>query len=288
MRWEDERYVRVYTRDTPDWMVWPWQSRALLPLLMRKLDRQGVIELGKHGVTALAAAVALPVEVVEAGLAGLLTDGCVIRNGSRLVMRNFIRGQEAVASAKLRQKTWRDREKIRDASLLDHNVASTNVDAERRGETARDAARRGETPSLAVPSLAVPDLKALSNSKASSTVVEVFEFWRETMKSPRSKLDGAREKPIKQMLAKGYTADELKLAVQGCALDPFSMGDNDRGQKYNQLRVICRDSDHVEKFMAIAVEHHQQPRPESQRRKTDEEIEREFNEQWEREHGTGT
>lgn len=154
MQWEDERYIRIYTRDTPDWTVWPWQSRALLPLLMRKLDRMGLMELGKHGTVALAALVGLPIEVVGAGLDGLIADGCVVQSGTKLVMRNFIAGQEAVASGSLRQKTWREREKIRDETLRNVDETLANVDGARRGETDGDAARRRETPSLAVPSLA--------------------------------------------------------------------------------------------------------------------------------------
>ena len=34
MRWEDERYVRVYTRDTPEWCLLSWEARALFLLLL--------------------------------------------------------------------------------------------------------------------------------------------------------------------------------------------------------------------------------------------------------------
>ena len=30
MRWEDERYVRVYTRDTPGWLSLSFDAQALL------------------------------------------------------------------------------------------------------------------------------------------------------------------------------------------------------------------------------------------------------------------
>ena len=48
MRWEDENYVRLYTRDTTDWKLLSWEARALFVLLMRKLDRAGILELGRQ------------------------------------------------------------------------------------------------------------------------------------------------------------------------------------------------------------------------------------------------
>ena len=45
--WANERYeVRLYTRDTPNWTVAPWEARAVLPLILRKLDRKGILDLG--------------------------------------------------------------------------------------------------------------------------------------------------------------------------------------------------------------------------------------------------
>lgn len=54
MDWQDERFVRLYTRDTADWLTWPWQSRALFPLLMRKADRVGRVSMGRSGLAGLA------------------------------------------------------------------------------------------------------------------------------------------------------------------------------------------------------------------------------------------
>jgi hypothetical protein len=49
MRWPDESYVKLYTRDTPTWRAMAWQARALLPLLMRKVDKAGLMECGSLG-----------------------------------------------------------------------------------------------------------------------------------------------------------------------------------------------------------------------------------------------
>ncbi len=96
--WANERYVRVYTRDTPDMMLWPWESRAIWPLLVRKADRSGLIPT-KHGLRALSVLIAIPIEVVTAGVAGLLEDGCLREvSGGGYLIPNYIEAQETPAS----------------------------------------------------------------------------------------------------------------------------------------------------------------------------------------------
>lgn len=103
MEWSDERYVRLYTRDTPDWVALGWEAQALLMLLMRKMDRAGVLHLGKSQEHGLAAMLHMPAEVVTRALARLLDDGCFERVGNSLVMRNFLPAQEARQSDRHRQ-----------------------------------------------------------------------------------------------------------------------------------------------------------------------------------------
>jgi hypothetical protein len=111
MRWEDERYIRFYTRNPPEWCVMKWQSRGLMGLILREVDRAGILELGKLGLRAVAVAVRAPWEEIEAPLHELLEDGCVVfREDLRvLVVPNFIDAQEAPASDKARQRAARER-----------------------------------------------------------------------------------------------------------------------------------------------------------------------------------
>ncbi|HEU5276861.1 MAG TPA: hypothetical protein VFU97_24605 [Xanthobacteraceae bacterium] len=125
MRWEDERYVRLYCRDTPEWTLLCWQARALHPLILKELDRAGLLELGKSGVKALASKLRLPLEFVRKGLEGdadsgdgLLTDGCVSivpdgRGGEVLWMRNYLEAQEASQSDAQRKRAARERASAR-------------------------------------------------------------------------------------------------------------------------------------------------------------------------------
>lgn len=167
MRWEDASYVRIYTEDTPDWCAMPWQSRALLPLLLRRLDRAGFIVLGKHGVKGLAGLVRLPVEVTQEGLTGLLDDGCLVETKPGvLLMRNFVAAQSAVKSGAARVREHRRR--ARDEAL---GVVTDDVGEEApKGEEERNETLPNVTPGNApkqtvTPSLTEPNLSKPSQEK---------------------------------------------------------------------------------------------------------------------------
>ena len=165
MRWEDERYVRVYSRDTIDWLGLSFEAQALFVLLLRKVDRAGVLPLGKHGKRGVALAIGHVREWprLEPALEELLTDGCVrtSADGASLVVPNFIAAQEARSSDKARQQkareTARDLAAANDVTLRDvKSQAVTHGHAGSHRVTHDDAASHAVTPSLAVPSLAVP------------------------------------------------------------------------------------------------------------------------------------
>ena len=139
MNWSDERYVRLYVRDTAEWLCWPWEARAVLPLLLRKLDRSGVLatRLGARGVGVL---LALPEGVVSVALEALLSDGCLATHELGYVMPGFVDAQDTPISDSARQRESRLRR--RDLS---------------RGVTRRHAASQSVTPILAVPSRTDPE-----------------------------------------------------------------------------------------------------------------------------------
>jgi len=83
-------------------------------------------------------------------------------------------------------------------------------------------------------------------------VDDVFKCWREVMCHPNSKLDYKRRSIIKKRLNDGYTVEQLKDAIVGCAKSDWHMGDNQRGTRYDALTLILRDADHVDKFIAIS------------------------------------
>lgn len=107
LRWEDERYVRIYTRDTVSWHSLGWEAQALFLLVLRKVDRAGLLDLGKPGLRGLAAMLRMPEDVVTRCLPLLVEDGCIEITGSVLVVVNFIEAQEATKSPVARQQESR-------------------------------------------------------------------------------------------------------------------------------------------------------------------------------------
>lgn len=129
MRWEDESYVKLYTRDTATWFAMNWQAKALLPLLMRRLDKAGLLEFGDAGREAMAGMVGLPWEVVEPGLGSLERLKVIAWHGDTLEMVNFEEAQEARKSDPLRKREQRQRakDKARSHDVTRSHTASESV-----------------------------------------------------------------------------------------------------------------------------------------------------------------
>lgn len=112
MDWSNERYVRLYTRDTETVLLQSWQARAVFRELLRKCDRAGVVAC-RRGIPVLAKILDMPVEVLEAHLPTLLDDGSVALCEEGYVLPNFIEAQEAPASDRQRAKEARERRRDR-------------------------------------------------------------------------------------------------------------------------------------------------------------------------------
>lgn len=81
-------------------------------------------------------------------------------------------------------------------------------------------------------------------------IVHLFDFWKEAMKkSGATKLDSKRKTAIKNRLKDGYSVEDIQLAIINCSLTPHNMGQNDRGQKFNDIELICRNAANLERFM---------------------------------------
>lgn len=186
MDWSNERYVRVYTRDTADWSCLSWQARALWVLIMRKLDRSGVLATAK-GPRGVAALVVMPVEVVEPALAELLEDGCLTAHPLGYVAPNYLEAQECTASDAARQRESRARRGLTSGhtgsqDVTKRDTGSQNVTESHEGShgvTGSHTGSHGVTPCLAVPSLTKPEGEA--HSAPATRVKKPSKAERETV-----------------------------------------------------------------------------------------------------------
>jgi hypothetical protein len=143
LRWEDEPWVKLYARDTPTWRAMCWQGRAVLPLLLRVLDKAGLLECGELGRSAVSLMISVPPDVVDVGLAELERLGVVVWHepSGVLEMPNFEEAQEAKTSDLVRKREQRKRDKDRARAQT-----LTNTQLVSRGVTRGHAVSHGVTP----------------------------------------------------------------------------------------------------------------------------------------------
>lgn len=110
MDWSNERYVRLYVRDSTTWKRLGWDGQCVLMHLLRKVDRAGTLDLsGLEAWEAVSLHTGATEETARQGIAALLrTETVTVRDG-RLAFPSFIEAQECSKSDKQRQRESRDR-----------------------------------------------------------------------------------------------------------------------------------------------------------------------------------
>jgi hypothetical protein len=112
MDWSDERYVRLYTRDTATWKRLKWEGQTVLMHLLRKVDRAGFFDFDSAGPEdAIAEVTGLPLEIVTVGLERLVERGSVVITATSVMLPKFIEAQESVQTDAQRQREYRARKR---------------------------------------------------------------------------------------------------------------------------------------------------------------------------------
>lgn len=97
-----------------------------------------------------------------------------------------------------------------------------------------------------------------SASPPGGAVHEIFEWWRATLQHPTAKLDPKRKRTIQAALDLGYSVEQLKIAIAGCASSAWHMGKNDKRRRYDALDLILRDAEHIDQFIGLRMTPEQQ------------------------------
>jgi len=119
------------------------------------------------------------------------------------------------------------------------NVPRT-LPPERKGKEGKGEERKGEEGNR---SLSAPA------DRAAEPVAQVFGHWKTVLNHPTAKLDDKRRKAIGEALRIGYTVEQLQAAIDGCSRTPHNMGQNDRHTVYDDLGLILRSADHIDRFI---------------------------------------
>lgn len=157
MDFSNERYVRLYVRDTTSWKLLKWEGQTVWTLLYRKADRSGVISLdGLEPWEAATLHCDLPEEVSKPGMERCLARGWVVRDGDRLVFPKYIEANETPMSDAQRARESRGKR----AAL------SQNVTAPSQNVTDCHAESHGVTPSHTASLLTVPSVPAVPSQNS--------------------------------------------------------------------------------------------------------------------------
>lgn len=88
----------------------------------------------------------------------------------------------------------------------------------------------------------------------SAKIKEIFLYWKNTLDHPKARMDEKRKLKIRSALKNGYSVDDIKLAIDGCLASPYHQGENERSSSYDSLELICRDSEHIDRFIKLSKE----------------------------------
>ncbi len=231
---------------------------------MRKLDGAGLLEVGRLELPrAVALTTGLPIEVARLGLDALMADGTIETTTTGLLWLRFEEAQESTKSDAQKKRDNRQRARDKVALAKSSETGDSLSPAVTGGHPQSPAVTRRPPPpqpssaQLSPPQPSPPKETSVEQARP-DLPAEVFEYWRQLVQKPRAVFDKKRRKAVVARLAEGRCVEDLKQAVLGCTLTPHNLGQNDRGERYVDLELICRDGPQVERFMANALE---PPRP---------------------------
>lgn len=119
--------MKFFTRRTVTTESWSWETRAVWPWLLARVDGAGVLDLGKKGgAQAVAIITGMPIEVTTKALIELEADGSIELRPSVIIIPNFIEAQESRKSEAQKKKDQRERHKAQkraqDAGIIEAPV----------------------------------------------------------------------------------------------------------------------------------------------------------------------
>jgi hypothetical protein len=95
---------------------------------------------------------------------------------------------------------------------------------------------------------AKPHQLSITDKLYEPLVKDIFAYWQMILNHPRSILDPMKFKVIVTQLELGHTPENLMLAIEGVAVDPW-----DGRRQHDSLDVIFR-SENIDKFMSMGEE----------------------------------
>ncbi len=144
----------------------------------------------------------------------------------------------APPNTKQRRHSPTERKHSKDSASSRAGVGSEGIGRDRKGRDISPTAHSADAETALV----------LQSEISVSPAVQVFRAWvTSTGRSGRTVLDDKRQRLIVRALA-AYELEDVLDAVDGWRFDAHHRGENDRGRPYNDLGLILRDPEHIERF----------------------------------------
>lgn len=101
-------------------------------------------------------------------------------------------------------------------------------------------------------------LKDTDASAPTPVVQDLFQYWQERTGHTRAKLDAKRKRAIANRLKDGYTADEIRQAINGAANFPYVVDGQRRSsgqvrERFDDIELVCRNASNLERFGRLGV-----------------------------------
>ena len=90
-----------------------------------------------------------------------------------------------------------------------------------------------------------------------SLIQEIFDLWVSIHRNSGRGRSPVLSEKRSRLIAKGvvsHGAAACREAIQGCALSDWHMGKNPSGKKYDDIELILRDAQKIEKFSDLWLE----------------------------------
>jgi hypothetical protein len=186
--------------------------------------------------------------------AALVSVGLWIENGSDFIVHDYDQYQSEALRENVedRREYERSRKAAQRAAKNPHRIGPVAQVSRRdmSGTVPGDMSGKSPPP---VPSRPVPS-RPIEEAIASSVglapdrpdVVSVFDRWRTLFEHPKAKLDAKRSRLIAAAI-KSHGADMCLRALEGYSRDPFTLGTNDRHKRFDEIELLLKDAQHIER-----------------------------------------
>lgn len=95
-----------------------------------------------------------------------------------------------------------------------------------------------------------------SSTVAEDLILQVYNYWLSVMRPGRGRvpaLDDKRRLKVASAIH-DYGVEDCMRAIDGCKKSDFHMGRNKARRRYDDIELIFRDQDHIERFLGLIDE----------------------------------